>query len=209
VLWLARFSGILAAIVWVLGTPLVAMAGVIPSDAEYFYIGLVCTLLGLALMPVITALRYRSSGRFTMAIRLCGLTICLALTASGALLMLAAAGKLGERAPEWIPGPSFIAAAVLFIWIGLASYALRGRSTVERAIFGLGVLTTASFLLPVAASFIVTYVIRGFVYTNATALPSLLLGILLWLSLPAWLTVIVLRLWPQASAHRTVTARPS
>ena len=208
VTWLARFFGIIAAIVWVVGTPLVAMAGVIPSDGEYFLMGIVCTLLGMTLIPVATALRHRSSERFTMVIRISGLTICAALVPSGALLMLAAAGKLGERAPEWIPGPSFIALIALFIWIGLASFALRGPSTAERAIFGLGVLTTASLLLPVAVSIVLTDVIRGFVYTNATELPSLLLGILLWVSLPTWLTAIVLH-WPEASAHRTVTTRPS
>jgi hypothetical protein len=44
------------------------------------------------------------------------------------------------------------------------------------------------------------YFAQGFVFTNATVLPLFLLDLLLWVSLPAWLTVVVVGLPNKAAA---------
>ncbi len=93
-----------------------------------------------------------------------------------------------------IPDTAVLVFVALFVWISVASIALRGPSTIERGIFWLGLLTGASCVVPVLASILMFYFARGFVVTNATILPFLLVDLLLWVSLPAWLTVVVVGL---------------
>jgi len=191
----ARFTGASAAIIWFIGAPLVSLAGVpFPSDAQHFLIGAIAALLGLTLAPVTVAIGGAIRGRIKPIIRFSGLAICLALIASGAVLVLAVKGRFGERAPDWVSLPAFVCSAALFVWISAASIALRGRSTLERWIFWLGLLTGASLLVPFLVSILMFYFVRDFVITNATILPLLLVDLLLWLSLPVWLTTIVIRL---------------
>ena len=87
----------------------------------------------------------------------------------------------------------------LFVWIGLISVVLRGPSGRGRAVCWLGLITTASVLLPILGSLL--FSVGGIVYTNLTILPFLLLGFLSWVALPVWLAAVV--------THRTSTARPS
>ena len=203
--WITNFSALIAAIIWLVGFPLVMFA----FFASYFWFAALYAVLGLALIPVISALRHRSSARLTMAIRISGIAVSITLAMSGIGLALATLGRPVERAPDWLLGPPFIAAIALFIWIGLASFALRGSSSAERAVCWLGFLTAASFLLPILASLVLSFVVRGFVYTNLTILPFLLAGFLLWVSLPAWLAAVLVRMGPDSEAQRTATARPS
>jgi hypothetical protein len=55
-------------------------------------------------------------------------------------------------------------------------------------------LAGASVALPVVASILMFYFAKDFVVTNATVLPLLLIDLLVWVSLPAWLTVVVVSL---------------
>lgn len=192
---MSDFSALLAALTWAVGVPVVMLA----LWASYLGVGVFCAMLGLTLIPVVTDLRHASSRRLTLAIRMSGVALSVTLALSGIALTLGAAGRLGEHALEWLPGPSFIVMILLFVWIGLASYALRGSSARGRTLCWLGQLTATAFLAPVLASLL--FSVSGIVYTNVTILPFLLLGLLSWVSLPVWLAAVV--------TQRTATARPS
>jgi hypothetical protein len=195
----ARFTGAIAAVIWFVGAPLVSLAGVpFPSDAQDFLIGAIAALLGLTLAPVTVAVGGAIRRPMKPILRFSGLAICFALVVSGVVLILAVNGRFGERAPDWISLPAFVSFAALFVWISLASIAMRGRSTVERWVFWLGLLTGASLLVTFLGSILMFYFVRDFVITNATVLPLLLFTLLLWLSLPVWLTVVVIRLSERA-----------
>jgi hypothetical protein len=127
-------------------------------------------------------------------VRLSGLAVCIALIASGAVLMLAAGGLLGDGVTRLVPDTTVVVFVALFVWIGLASIALRGPSTIDRGIFWLGLLAGASVTLPVVASILMFYFAKDFVVTNATVLPFLLIDLVVWVSLPAWLTAVLVSL---------------
>ena len=55
-------------------------------------------------------------------------------------------------------------------------------------------LTGVSFLVPFLGSILMFYLFRDFVITNATILPLLLVTLLVWVSLPSWLTLVVIGL---------------
>jgi len=75
----ARVTGALAALIWLVGTPVVAIASVpFPSDAEYLLMGLLATLLGLTLTPVVLASFYERHRPPHFAIR----PACMGITAS-------------------------------------------------------------------------------------------------------------------------------
>lgn len=202
---LARVSGVLGALVWFVGAPLVALAGTIPSDAEYFWMGAVGAILGLALAPVIMAISGTSPTGTRAIVRASGFAVCAALAVSGSLMILAADGRLGNRAPSWVPGSADIVLVALFAWIGLASFALRGPSAIDRAVFWLGILTAASFLIPILASILLTSITGTFVFS----LPFFIADLVMWVALPVWLTAIVVRLWPESAAHKRAMGRPS
>jgi hypothetical protein len=191
----ARITAALAAAAWFIGAPLVSLAGVpFPSDAQYVLIGVIAVLLGLSLAPVTLVIGRAMRGRTKNFVRLSGLAICTALIPSGVLLVLAAAGRLGERAPDWSTAPAIVCIAALFLWVGLASFSFRGPSKIERGLFWVGLLTGALALATLVASILMFYFVRDFVYTNATVLPLFLVDLLLWLSLPVWLIAVVIRL---------------
>jgi len=75
-----------------------------------------------------------------------------------------------------------------------------GPTAIERWTFWLGLLTGASCGLAVLASILMFDLAQGSVVTNATVLPLFLVDLLLWLSLPAWLTVVVVGLSPKSAA---------
>src|SRR5256885_9087384 len=119
----ARVTGALAAVIWLVGTPLVAIASVpFPSDAEYLIMGLLATLLGLTLTPVVLAIGEPMPSRKRTAVRLSGLLVCIALILSGAVLFAAVHGWLDEDFAHQSPSVAITAFIALFVWIlfGLA-----------------------------------------------------------------------------------------
>ena len=192
---IARITGAIAAVIWFVGAPLVSLAGVpFPSDAQDLLIGAIAALLGLTLAPVAVAIARAIRTRMSDVVRVSGLAICIALIGSGVLLIVAVNGRFGERAPDWISLPAFVSSLALFVWISVASIALRGPSTTDRWIFWLGLLTGLSLAVPLLASILMFYFARDFVITNATVLPLFLVDLVLWVSLPAWLTTVVVGL---------------
>jgi len=195
VVLIARITAAIAALVWFVGAPLVSLAGVpLPSDAQYMVIGTMAALLGLTLAPLTLTIGSPARGRMKAIIQFSGLAICIALIGAGVVLVLAANGRLGDRAPGWATAPAFVCFAGLFLWVSLASSSFRGRSTIDRGIFWLGMLTGVSFLVPFLGSILMFYLFRDFVITNATILPLLLATLLVWVSLPSWLTLVVIGL---------------
>jgi hypothetical protein len=194
----ARFSGTLAAVIWLVGTPVVAIAGVpFPSDAEYLFMALLATLLGFALAPVVLAIGEPMPSRKRTVVRLSGLVVCIALILSGVVLLAAVQGWLAEDLAHQSPSMAITVFIALFVWIGLASYALRGPTTIERWTFRLGLLSGASCVVPVLIGIVIFYFAKDFVFTNATVLPILLFDLLVWASLPAWLMAVVFGMSPQ------------
>ncbi len=115
VVLVARITGVIAAIIWFIGAPLVALAGVpFPSDAQYFVEGAIGVLLGLALVPVMLAIGNQIPSRTKTFVRVSGLVVCLALIVSGVGLILAVQGLLGERAPRLIPDSAIVVFVALF-----------------------------------------------------------------------------------------------
>lgn len=197
----ARITGVFAAIIWFIGTPLMALAGVpFPSDVQYFVEGVIAVLMGLALVPVMLAIGNPIPSRTRTLVRVSGVTVCIALVASGLGLILATAGLLGEAAPRLIPDSAIVVLVAFFVWLTMASIVLRGPTAIERWTFWLGLLTGASCGLAVLASILMFDLAQGSVVTNATVLPLFLVDLLLWLSLPAWLTVVVVGLSPKSAA---------
>ncbi len=194
----ARVTGALAAVIWLVGTPVVAIAGVpFPSDAEYLLMGLVATLLGLTLTPVVLAIGEPMPSRKRAAVRLSGLVVCIALILSGVVLLAAVQGWLDEGLAHESPNVAITAFIALFVWIGFASYASRGPTTVERWTFRLGLISGAGCLVPVLIGIVMFYFVKDFVFINATVLPILLFDLLVWASLPAWLTAVVFGMSPE------------
>jgi hypothetical protein len=194
----ARFSGTLAAVIWLVGTPVVAIAGVpFPSDAEYLYMALLATLLGFTLAPVVLAIGEPMPSRKRTVVRLSGLVVCIALILSGVVLLAAVQGWLAEDLAHQSPSMAITVFIALFVWIALASYALRGPTTIERWTFRLGLLSGASCVVPVLIGIVIFYFAKDFVFTNATVLPILLFDLLVWASLPAWLMAVVFGMSPQ------------
>ena len=192
---IARITGIIAAIIWFIGAPLFALAGVpFPSDAQYVVLGAIAVLMGLALVPVALTIAEAIASRVKLVVRVSGLVVCTGLTASGVALLLALQGWLGEGMARTIADSIIVVFVAVFVWITVASIALRGPSPIGRSIFWLGLLTGTSCLVPVLASIIFFYFARDFVFTNATVLPVFLVDLLVWVSLPAWLTAVVIGL---------------
>jgi hypothetical protein len=203
-----RVSAALAALTWFVGAPLVASSGVIPSDHQYFWLGLLALFLGFTLVPVVQVLRHPTSARLTDVIRISGLLICGALSLSGILLLLFAV-KLGAQAQGWISNVVLTGFFALFLWIGLASYTQRRESSVDRAVFWLGIVTAFAFSVPTLGALFLTYVAEGFTFTNLTVLPFGAADLVVWVSLPAWLIAVIVRNWPAPAAYGTATGRPS
>jgi len=110
----ARVSSAAAAIVWLVGLPMVGLAGVIPSDAEYFTMGIVAAALGLVTAPLVVAYAHPALRSLSPIVPVIGLTGCAGLLMIGALLMAGSTGLLGERAPTWVlPAAELAARGVL------------------------------------------------------------------------------------------------
>jgi len=63
--------------------------------------------------------------------------VCIALIASGAVLILAVEGRLGEGVPSFIPDAPVVVFVALFVWISLASYVSRGPAWLTAVVVNL------------------------------------------------------------------------
>ena len=180
----APFASCAGSLVWVVGLWLVAVVGgILPSDAEYFWVGAVGLALGMLLIPVALV---ASSNLFVQGT---GLIICVAMAVTGMLLILAATGSLGTRAPAWITTAPALPFVALFVWILVASFLARERAQLGPVVFGLAVLNSAVVLVLVGIS------LHPYTHTNETDLFDGLVALLTLLSLPSWLVAVAVRLW--------------
>lgn len=190
----ARFSSILGAMVWVLGLPLVAIYSTpFTSDATYVVFGGVVALLGLAAVPMVLAYPFTSSGLVISTLRRLGVLACVALFASGALLVAGSTGLLGDRAPGWISQAVVIAVVGFFVWILLVSSFTLRSTTLGPWVFWLGILAGASVVVPIIISVLVFWLNPAFIATNATIPFDLLLTALTWWCLPIWLILLAVK----------------
>jgi hypothetical protein len=204
-----RFSSVAAAIVWVLGLPMVVIS-VTPfsSDATYFWFGLVAALLGLAATPVVLAYPGPSLARSSGVIRGLGAVACLALVLSGALLVGGSTGLLGDKAPIWIPDATGISVTGFFVWIVLASYSTRRSTSLGRWVFWLGALAGASLVLPTLISVAMSFVAGGSIATDASIPLAVISGLLIWLCLPAWFVALAVQMRGEGSDGRKPADTP-
>lgn len=180
----AAMAGFAGAFLWVVGLFLSAEAGlVLPSDAEYFWVGIVGGGLGLLLIPIaVVAAEDRS-------VRALGVALSVATAASGIALALGATGGLGKTAPGWIVPASGASSLAVLAWMSVVSY--RGRHTdhLGRTVFSAGVLTAAA--LPIG---IVVWV-SPYTHTNGTEAIDAVMGLVVFASVPFWLVCVSVRLW--------------
>ena len=189
----ARVGGTLGAAVWIAGVPLVGLAGVIPSDAEYSLIGGVGILLGCCFVPVALADPSDSTQRnWPVAWGWTGAALGAILVAASALLVLGARGDLGARAPEWVADFAGLALIAVFGWVLVASV-LRGRSGRGRAVYLLGVVTGGTVVVSSLLSAVQAALFPNFTITNAAIPVVFLVAAIMWLGLPAWLLAVVWR----------------
>ena len=195
VVTIARFSSVVGAVVWIVGLPIyAASAGIfISTDASYFWFGLVTALTGLFATPV--AWIYPAQPLLlSYTVRWLGVVASIGMLATGALLVAGASGWLGDKAPQWITSAPEIFLTMFFVWVLLASYLARRSTMLGRTVFWLGMLASAAFLALILISALVFYYDPGFVLTNGTSELSLILSVLIWWSLPAWLIVFAARM---------------
>jgi hypothetical protein len=194
---IARLASLVGAAVWFLGLPIVAMSGVLfVSDATYLWIGIVVTVLGVVIAPVVFAYPSGSPLKSARVVIGLGVLTCAGLVVSGALLVGGSVGLLGDKAPSWIPNASPIALTGLFVWILLASYSSRRSAILGRAPFWLGMLASGSWLLAALDSVVIS------VHTNATIPIDMISALLAWLCLPAWLVALAMRMRPEGGRQK-------
>lgn len=202
-----RFSAVLGAIVWLLGLPLIAVSAVpFTSDATFFVFGLLSVLLGLAGTPIALTYPASSPTRLISIVRGIGVMACIALVATGVLLVGGSTGLLGNRAPSWISGAQVVGLIGFFVWVLLASYSARRSTTFGRWVFWLGILAAASVLVPIVITVLVFFLDPGFMDTNATIPLSLLSAVLTWWCLPIWLIALAAR---RSVPDQSGTSQPS
>lgn len=180
---LAPFASIAAAVIWMVGLCVVALAGVIPSDAPYFFAGILSLALGVFLIPVGLALPSRAS------VKGIGLVLCAAMALTGLLLVFGASGKLGATAPSWITPASEAPLVALVAWILLASFLTRSDSRLGAVVFGLVLLNVAVLIAVIETT------VRPYTHTNDTELIDGVLVLLAWTAFPAWLVAVAVRMW--------------
>jgi hypothetical protein len=198
---IARVCCVTAAVVWVLGLPVVALSSVpFSSDGSYFLLGLVIVLVGLAEAPI--ALAYPGPRGLLLGEIVPGLGIVtsLALVLSGFGLIAGAIGYLGDKAPSWVAGLAGLGLVGFFVWVVLASYVARDSESLGRSIYWLGILAGGSVLIPALFYTMVFFLNINFVSTNATIPFQLLSSVLVWLCLPIWLIVLAIRMPPSGAA---------
>jgi hypothetical protein len=180
----AAVAGFAGAFVWVAGFLLSAEAGaVLPSDASYFWLGAVGGALGLLLVPIAVA------SAEDRALRVAGLAISLATSASGAALMLGAAGNLGERAPAWIVPASAASLVTLLAWMSVTSFRGRAPRSLGKGVFSAGLLIAAALVSGLAVW------VFPYTHTNSTVAIDGLVALLFTACVPLWLVTVGIRLW--------------
>jgi hypothetical protein len=191
----ARFSNILGAIVWVLGLPLVvAYSTGLTSDAMYLVSGGVIALLGLAVVPLVFAYPFRTSGPLIRMVRGLGLLACVVLVVGGALLIGGSTGRLGDTAPSWIPDVTLYGVIGFFVWILLISSFTPRSTALGLWVAWFGILAGASVLAPIVISVVVFWLNPSFITTDATIPLDLLLTLLTWWGLPIWLIALAVKM---------------
>jgi hypothetical protein len=185
----AAVAGFAGAFVWVVGLLLSAEAGaVLPSDASFFWEGALGGALGLLLVPVAAA---SAEGR---ALRVGGLAISLATSATGVALMLGASGNLGETAPGWIVPASEACLVTLLAWMALTSYRGRDSRSLGKAVFSAGLLIGGTLLIGLVV------LVFPYTHTNSTVPIDGLIALLFIACVPVWLVTVGIRLWSGATA---------
>jgi hypothetical protein len=187
---ISRFSSIVGAAVWFLGVPMVGFAGVIPSDSSYFWEGILTALVGTAIFPVTLAYADLRATTTTRVVGIFGAVASVSLTVTGGLLIGGSLGLLGQSAPGWIITGNGIGLIGLYLWILLATVSGRTSVGVDRPVFWLGLLTSATFLLLVAVSAVQFIYFPNAIDTNATLPLVAAAALSLWLCLPAWLLAV-------------------
>jgi hypothetical protein len=185
----AAVAGFAGAFVWVIGLLLSAEAGVVlASDSSYFWEGALGGALGLLLVPVAVA---SAKGR---ALRVGGVAISLATSATGVALMLGAVGTLGEIPPGWIVPASEACLVTLLAWMALTSYRGRDSRSLGKAVFSAGLLIGGALLIGLAV------LVFPYTHTNSTAAIDGLIALLVIACVPVWLVTVGIRLWTGVSA---------
>ena len=191
----ARFSNILGAVVWVLGMPLFVVYSVpFVSDATYLIFGGVIALLGLAVLPLVLAYPFSTSGPLITVTKGLGVLACVALVVGGALLVGGSTGLLGYTAPSWLPGAPLYGVIGFFVWILLVSSFTPHSTTLGLWVAWFGILAGASVLAPIVISVLMFWLNPTFIATNATIPFDLLLSLLAWWCLPIWLIALAVKL---------------
>jgi hypothetical protein len=180
----ASVAGFAGAFVWVVGLFFSAEAGaVLPSDASNFWLGAVGAALGVLLVPI--ALVLAEDRALTVA----GIASCLATSASGAALMLGAAGSLGETAPSWNIPALTASLVTLLAWMSVTSYRGRDPRLLGKAVFAAGLIIAAALIGGLAV------VAFPYTHTNGTVAVDALVGLLFVACVPLWLSAVSVRLW--------------
>jgi hypothetical protein len=180
-IWAARIGGTVGAGAWLIGLPLIAYAGVIPSDSEYFLSGAVGTILGCCVVPV--ALMPFLEGRhewWLSAVRWVGAALGVLLAALSTLVVLGSVGDLGARAPAWVLDAAALAISII------------SRRTLGPALVWPAAVFSASVVVLVLLSATVPVV------TDSTLLLTVLPSAALWLGPAIWLLV---RVWCATGAR--------
>ena len=203
---IARVSSVVGAVVWIVGLPIFAVSsGIFITDASYFWFGLVTALTGLFATPV--AWIYPAPPvPLSYVIRGLGVVACIGMLVTGALLVAGASGWLGDKPPHGITSAPEIFLTLFFVWVLLASYFARRSTMLGRTVFWLGMLASAAFLALILIPALVFYYDPGFVLTNGTSELNLILSVLIWWSLPAWLIVFAARIRSRPEAVSVGTA---
>ena len=191
---LARFTSVLAAVLWLAGLPYVSLAGAIPSDAEYFAWGGLGVLVGAATLPLASIYPGSFTGRWVRPVRAAGVMICVGLVVTGVLLVSGATGGLGSRAPGWVSPAGDIAVIAFFAWVVVAGNSARRSPTLGRAPFWLGLLGGGAFLLQILVAAVEVNIFPNATSTDWTALLLLVPFALYWLCIPAWFVVLASRM---------------
>lgn len=195
---LAPICGVFAAIVWLVGTPMFMMAGVLgPSDPQAEVFGGLAAGLGLTLLPIMVLVG-SAPLKFRRALQVGGTGITAAMIVLGGMLVAGATGNIRSIAGPWMPNAAFVAVLLFFVWMLPTSWAAHGPSTVQRWIFWVGLFTAGSLLLQVLAWTVVYFANRDFVMTN-TGLGGVILPVEffvdfgLWVLFPSWVIALGIR----------------
>jgi hypothetical protein len=151
-------------------------------------------LLGFAVMPLVFAYRFTSSGPLIKMVRGLGaLTYC-ALVVSGGPSDRRLDRPSSDTAPSWIPDSEVMGVAGIFAWVLLASVFTLSSTTLGPWVFWFGLLAGASVLFPIVISVLVLGPNPAFIGTDATINLDILLTPLAWWCLPIWLIALTVRI---------------